>query len=330
MPSIETILELANQTDVAQSHCMQHSSTPDDVPAAHEDQRKCMEVWGGNASTNTHFRRPGLDIWVWSRSQGSSQAGGGDLHLLSSCASGRITRMLLADVCGFDKLFADVAGQFRDLMVRNVNTIKQTRLVEQMGRGLENCAHQGAYASALVTTYFAPTRSFSLCNAGYTPPLLYRAESDEWLVLKHAPSSVGPATAPLGVIDRHEYQNFTTKLHVGDLVLGYSNVLSECAGPNQGTLGIQGLLELVRETDPRRPEVLVPELVARIQNCHADNLASTDATLLLCQVTEKSVGFRDNVLAPFRLLRAVSDKTEFQHDDALRDEEGRHPAQREG
>ncbi|MGE3780977.1 MAG: hypothetical protein AB7F89_27560, partial [Pirellulaceae bacterium] len=100
----------------------------------------CMEVCGGHGEGTRYYRRPGLDVWVLSRVRQDVEAGGGDLHLLSSCASGRITRMLMADICAFGPLFDGVASRLRRVLKRNVNTILQTRSVRQMSEELAAAA----------------------------------------------------------------------------------------------------------------------------------------------------------------------------------------------
>lgn len=271
----------------------------------------CMEVWGGNGTTENYLTRPGLDVWIWCRSQGCAMKGGSDLHLLSSCASGRITRMLLADVCGCGAMFGEIAADLRELMKRNVNSLRQARLVREMSRRLEGASRRGGFASTLISTYFAPTRSFSLCNAGHPPPLLFRSQPQEWSVLKQTSADLSPTEAPLGVVDRSEYQQLKTKLEVGDMVLLYSNVLTECRGASGRILGLDGLLNRVRQLDSRQPLDLVTRLVTQIQGVNVDNLSADDATVILCRATPTGVSWRDNVLAPFRLMRAVSDKTRF-------------------
>jgi hypothetical protein len=57
---------------------------------------QCMEVWGGNALIDTSVSISGLDAWVYSKPFENGEAGG-DVHYVSSCATGRITRLLLAD-----------------------------------------------------------------------------------------------------------------------------------------------------------------------------------------------------------------------------------------
>ena len=81
-----------------------------------ESQRmQCMEVWGGNVRVERHFQTPGLDVWISCQPEGQADAGG-DVYYLSSCASGRITRILLADVSGHGELVASTAAGLRDLM----------------------------------------------------------------------------------------------------------------------------------------------------------------------------------------------------------------------
>ncbi len=269
----------------------------------------CMEVWGGNEATQCHFTRPGLDIWIRSQMQGHAESGGSELHLVSSCASGRITRMLLADICGYGQRFAQIAGAFRELMRRNVNSVRQARFVREMSRRLDDASRQGGFASTLVSTYFAPTRSFTVCNAGHPPPLLFSVETGTWSVLKHAAPASASTEAAFGVVSPDEYQQFTTKLEIGDMVLNYSNALTECRDVNGRILGIDGLLSRLRQIDPQQHTEISATLLTQIQSEHADNFTTEDATLLLCRATARRVGWRDNALAPFRLLRPVSDAT---------------------
>lgn len=272
---------------------------------------KCMEVWGGSCASDACLRRPGLDIWIQSNDVQCASEGGGDVHLLSSCASGRITRMLLADICGIGPLFSEIAGEIRDLMKRNVNAIQQQRIVREICSRLEEAAHKGGYASMLISTYFAPTRSYSLCNTGHPPPLVYRKTDSAWSVLKTQPNSADTATK-VDMVTPDEYQHIKTKLDVGDIVLSYSNVLTECRDQEGNTLGHQGVLDRVRTLDLNQPEDLASALVSLIRGDHVDNVNADEATVLVCRATETKVAMRDNVLAPFRLLGTVSDNTSIE------------------
>ncbi len=277
-----------------------------------KDSLKCMEVRGGHGGAANFFKRPGLDVWIWSESQRDTHSMSGDLHYITSCASGRITRMIMSEVGGTANVFTDVAERMRDLMKRNINRIAQTTAVRQMSASLTTASDQGGFASTLLCTYFAPLRSFTICNAGHPPPLLYRSTTDQWHILKsHIQSDQNQDENPSGNVLPQEYQSLKLTLELGDMVLSYSNALTECHLNNGQTLGVEGLRKLARRLNQTcDSEYALEELVSLIRSEHQDNLKNDEATVMLSKVTHSRVSMRDNILAPFRLARrSVSDRT---------------------
>src|SRR6202162_143661 len=82
-------------------------------------QMTCMEVWGGSQLTTRRVEMGGLDAWVYSKPFGDAERGG-DVYYASSCATGRINRLLLADVSGHGDAVAAMAADLRRLMRRDV------------------------------------------------------------------------------------------------------------------------------------------------------------------------------------------------------------------
>ena len=60
---------------------------------------QCMEIVGSNRAARQLVTAPGLDVWIDSRPLEQGR-GGGDIHYISSCGSGELTRLVLADVSG--------------------------------------------------------------------------------------------------------------------------------------------------------------------------------------------------------------------------------------
>ena len=54
-----------------------YGSMPDNQKDSHT-VANCMEVWGGNGTTENHFTRPGLDIWISSQSKNCVEAEGSE------------------------------------------------------------------------------------------------------------------------------------------------------------------------------------------------------------------------------------------------------------
>ena len=271
----------------------------------------CMEIQGGTGSFENYFSRPGLDIWLCSQSQSTISAGGSDIYLLSSCASGRITRILLADVCSYGSGFVDTAGELRQMMKANINSIRQSRLVRQLSTHFENNAERGCFATMLLSTYFAPTRKLTLCNAGHAPPFVFRATTGTWSILKQKKYNQ-QSTKPLsGVVDPKLYQQFETKFEKGDLLLSYSSILPECLDEAGHTIGIEGLLKRACKICAEEPAKLATTLISSIRKEHYENLTIEDGTVILCRATPSKVPWKDNLLAPIRLLKNVKDKTQI-------------------
>src|SRR3954468_9889266 len=122
-----------------------------DVAPPHDTHRmQCMEVWGGNRAVESSVTMNGLDAWVYSKPYGENASEGGDVYYVSSCATGRITRLLVADVSGHGSAVGGIAGNLRGLMRKYVNYIDQTRFVREMNTQFTSMASAGGFATALV------------------------------------------------------------------------------------------------------------------------------------------------------------------------------------
>ncbi len=280
-------------------------------PDSEPERMQCMEVWGGNRETNRAFEMPGLATWVYSQPHLQASSGG-DVYYLSSCASGRITRFLLADVMGHGAGAADTARYLRDLMRKNINLIKQTRMVRSMNQQFSDAAERGGFATALVGTYFAPRRSLALCNAGHPYPMLYRAAEQEWSVIQRPePGSKALVDMPLGIIRETDYLMTETRLEHGDMLLVFSDAVPESYNRRGSLLGTDGALTLVQQLDASRPAELIPGLLELILREDPNNLMQDDLTLMLLQARDTRPTLKDNLLAPFRMFGKATDATRW-------------------
>ena len=204
------------------------------------ERMQCMEVWGGNQSIEKSFEAPGLDIYVHSRPYESSESGGGDIYYLTSCASGRISRLLLADVSGHGESVSDVAITLRDLLRANVNKISQLNFVSKMNDKFAAVAQDGLFATAVVATFFEPAKSLDLSIAGHPYPLYFRSEDKEWVQLAPVDKQGGPSNLPLGVLQNSQYPQERISTRPGDMFLLYSDAFIESLNPSNRMLGISG------------------------------------------------------------------------------------------
>jgi hypothetical protein len=277
------------------------------MPADSDEHMQCMEVWGGSQTTARSLEMGGLNVWLYSRAYASAKEGG-DVYYVSSCATGRINRFLLADVAGHGDAVASTAADLRKLMRRYVNFLDQTQFVRSMNRKFSVISTQGCFATAVATTFFAPTRSLAICNAGHPRPFLYRASTNAWTLLdRDWAAGSGPHNLPLGVMAVGEYAQMEIELELGDLVLCYTDALIEAKQQDGEFIGEEGVLQILTTLDAKNPATLTDALLAEIGRRSEGNLQADDVTVMLLCANNKRphVSMRQQVSALFRLVGAL-------------------------
>ncbi len=251
------------------------TDAPQPVPVT----MQCMEVWGGNQAATNSVVMPGLDAWVYSRPYDGDDEGG-DIHYVSSCATGRITRLLVADVSGHGSSVASVAGTLRTLMRRFVNVVDQRKLMRRLNAEFAEIAEAGGFATAVVASYWAPDNALVISNAGHPRPFVYRAKERRWGSLDFT-GSKGLANIPLGIAEPTMYDEARFPLEAGDLVLFYTDALAEAGDGTGRQLGEAGLLSFLNELDVSHPESLASIFVDRIRALQGGEHLKDDVTVLL-------------------------------------------------
>jgi phosphoserine phosphatase RsbU/P len=250
----------------------------------------------------------GLEAWVYSKPYGQAQRGG-DVYYVSSCATGRISRLLLADVSGHGKAVATTAADLRTLMRRFVNRLDQKEFVRLLNQQFTALSRHGIFATAVVTTFFSPSRRLSVCNAGHPRPLLYRAADREWPFLGHEGTAerASPVNISLGIIDLAEYEQFDLELDPGDYLVSYTDALIESCDADGEMLGEDGLLRIMNLLGDVGPQELIDTLLMEITERFPKNLSADDVTVLVVQANGGSshYSFREKMAALARFGRSL-------------------------
>lgn len=250
------------------------------MPANDPHTMACMEVWGGNSDADVGVSMLGLEGWVYCKPYGRGGGAGGDLHYVTSCASGSISRVLLADVSGHGREAAELASNLRQIMRRNVNRIDQRRVLSSINDQFKQLGPESSFATALVLTFFAPRQTLTLSNAGHPPPLFFSHRDKTWSLLGRDDGRDGEfRDLPLGLFDETNYGQRTIRLGPNDMVLCYSDALIEAARPNGRQIGPARLLELARTLPVDDPQRSVHLLLDRLRGMA--RLDNDDLTVIL-------------------------------------------------
>jgi sigma-B regulation protein RsbU (phosphoserine phosphatase) len=110
-------------------------------------------------------------------------------------------------------------------------------------------------------------------NAGHNPPLLIRAGQDpEWLEL--------PEGFFLGVFEESQYYTKKVELRSGDLLLVYTDGVTEAINESKELYSGQRLLETIRTYPDNSPEELVNNVVNAVNSFSKGVSQADDITVL--------------------------------------------------
>ena len=257
----------------------QSEVNPDAEPQVQTLQ--CMEVWSGHESFHNSVSVPGIDVWVDTDPfQGDTR--GGDVHYVSVCGAGRLSRFAVADVSGHGAVVDEMAERLRVLMRKHINTLDQTKFARALNREFARLQEAGRFATALLTSYYTPTDHLVVCNAGHPRTLWFHHDTGAWTLLDQTSDSDGDAVnLPLGIIEPTDYVQFAVKLGRGDLILIYTDALVEASDPEGRMLGEQGLLDLVSGIDTNNPEAVSRRVAEAIAAHRSGAPADDDQTIIV-------------------------------------------------
>jgi serine phosphatase RsbU (regulator of sigma subunit) len=291
--------------------------------ATTENSIGCMEIIGGNRARRQLVHAPALDIWIDSRPL-ESIAGGGDIHYVSTCGAGYVTRLALADVSGHGSSADRVAVNLRKLMRKYINTLDQTRFAKELNREFAAADDEGRFATAVLLTYFALTNHLLICNAGHGRPLCYRQSQLKWqfLDVDSLPDCQSlrasqaryhlerVANLPLGILDPTDYEQFAVRLDTGDVIVLYTDAVTECENSAGRQLGEAGLLEIVERQSADRSDMLCEQIIEELRLWRSGRTSQDDQTVIVLQRSESkpppvSIGRTLHTLAKMLGLQRV-------------------------
>jgi sigma-B regulation protein RsbU (phosphoserine phosphatase) len=134
----------------------------------------------------------------------------------------------------------------------------------------------GQFISFFYGVYAVPQRSLTFCNAGMNPPVVFRAGRDYVEYLRKG----GP---PLGIDPSRPYRSGTLLLEPGDLVLLYTDGLTEEVNDRGEFFDLDRLVETVR-IHRRQPIEDLRATIFTTVNAFGGPERSDDRTVMLMQI----------------------------------------------
>jgi phosphoserine phosphatase RsbU/P len=247
-------------------------------------QIACARTWAGSERVASLLELPGLLAWVHSMPAGLSKVGG-DVHYVSVCPCCVVSRVALADVSGHGNAVSILARELGQLMQRYLPELEHEGLMRDLNRAVQEGLDGVHYATMVAVGWHNERSSLSLANAGHPIPCVFEAESKQWtwLEINPEPRRERPVGVPLGLFACADYDRTAVKLEVGDLVLLYSDGVTEATNPAGDELGPDGLMNLVRELDCGSAESLGVQLTSALCSFRGGAEAADDETIIVLE-----------------------------------------------
>jgi serine phosphatase RsbU (regulator of sigma subunit) len=242
----------------------------------------CSEVWASHRNIAHSIALPGLQGWIYSAPLELGHDGG-DIHYLSACDAGVLSRLVLADVSGHGRAVAAVAERTLQLMRTHMNRLDQPTLLKELSSSLWRARTGGAstYATAVVIGFDSSADRLLVTNAGHLPPFWYRTAERRWA--KIPPPSDMQVGLPIGLGLDGDYADVDVVFEPGDLLLCYTDGLSDSTNDRGLSLGADGLLDLVRGIPAASPMAVGATLLGLVDAFRRGAPATDDETLIVLQ-----------------------------------------------
>jgi sigma-B regulation protein RsbU (phosphoserine phosphatase) len=200
---------------------------------------------------------------------------GGDYYDFLDLGPGRLG-IVIADVSGKGIAAALLMGNLQAILRSQYAVALEDphRLLQSVNRLFYENTLEDRYATVFFGDYDDASRYLRYANCGHNPPLLLRANGEL--------QRLGATATVLGLFKDWKCTVEKVSLRPGDMVLIYTDGITEALNPAEEEFGESRLLEILRSHPQLPVEALLSLILAAVQEFSGANQAD-DLTLLIAQ-----------------------------------------------
>ncbi len=220
---------------------------------------------------------PGIEIAAFSR---PAQIVGGDYFDFIDFSNG-FHGLAIADVAGHGVSaslhMASIQALLRTLVPVNKSPAEVMRQVHKLF--IHNIRFE-TFVTFFIGAFDSSTKTLTFCNAGHLPPLILRRTTSKEgnLVMLH------PTGAAIGLIEAAEFGENTIKLENGDLLVLYTDGVTEAMDLQNQEFGRERLAALSRQVNTLPVKEIVQEIKQAIEEFSEGKPLADDTTLVVCRI----------------------------------------------
>jgi phosphoserine phosphatase RsbU/P len=249
-------------------------------------------------------RPPTLEALELAGSSQSARGIGGDYYDFLELDESR-TGICVADVAGKGVSAALLMSIVQALLRSQASTSKNlTELVTTINRLMTRSTGSQGYATFFYAQFDASTRALTYVNAGHNPPMLIRRRAEQEAVVQAASATVGERIAKveaetiengqlnllktggpvIGMFEHFTFDEETVQTEPGDVLVAYSDGLSEALNPAGEEYGEARIAEIAIEWSHHSAEEIAEKIKEDVRAWIADAPQHDDLTFVVAKV----------------------------------------------
>jgi sigma-B regulation protein RsbU (phosphoserine phosphatase) len=221
---------------------------------------------------------PGLDIAAFSR---PAQIIGGDYFDFFRFGNGA-HGLVIADVMGHGVSASLLMSSLQTALHTLIpDTASASNVIQRVNHYYLHNVNLTTFVTVFLGQFDPDRRILTYCNAGHNPPLLYRKQANG-----NAPVSwLRPTGAAVGLVEEYKLRTEQVTLQEGDIVLLYTDGLTEAANPQGHPFGNDRLAELVTQNASLSAQNLIAALRKGLTEFIGGASLADDVTMVVCKVS---------------------------------------------
>ena len=191
----------------------------------------------------------------------------------------------VGDVCGKGigaaLLMASLQASLRAQAMHAYSDL--SALIDDVDRLVHAASPKDLYASLFYAEYNAVTRVLRYVNAGHAAPIVLR-----WKDANSKVFHLESTGTPIGLLERSQFASQALQLEIGDVLVMYTDGITEAENPEHELWGQERLETLLRACADFTPAQIVGRILDDILAFARDRSQSDDMTLVVVGVKDKA------------------------------------------
>jgi sigma-B regulation protein RsbU (phosphoserine phosphatase) len=136
------------------------------------------------------------------------------------------------------------------------------------------------FVTFFIGAYDSSTKTLTFSNAGHLPPLVLRNNKSK----KESVEMLWPTGAAIGLVEEAEFAEKTIELQQDDLLVLYTDGITEAVNPQNKEFGRERLIKLGQQVNYAPVKKVVQEIRQALEEFCGGKPLADDTTIVICKI----------------------------------------------